>query len=173
MAHEDLPSKPSGAERFPRIVADTLSGRTLVIPDCVDAGLAVVVLVFRRHAQAIVDSWMGPLARKLEQHTDVHLYEIPMLAGGWRVMSGFIDGGMRGGIPVHKHNMVATSYGDLTRVREALAIHDLDSAYVYAVRPSGEIIWSAEGWSTPERINALLGVAERETAGTEQRARGE
>ena len=160
------PESGSGAadhSRFPRIVADTLSGRTLVLPDSLDSGLAVVALVFRRHAQPVVDSWLGPLARRLGGHRSVGLYEIPMLAGGWRMMSGFIDSGMRSGIPPHKHHMVATCYGDLSRVRSALDIHDLDSVYVYLIDGSGSVHWRADGWAVPRRIEDLMNVVNRHT----------
>jgi hypothetical protein len=144
------------AVRFPRIVADTLSGTTLVLPDSLDIDLGIVMLVFRRHAQSVVDSWMAPLSRRLGGLERVRLYEIPMLAGGWRVMSGFIDNGMRAGIPSHKHDMVATYYGDVQRVRSALHIHDLDSAYIYLVAGNGEILWQDDGWAAPHRIDELV-----------------
>ena len=155
-AVDHSPAGRSPALHFPRIVAATLSGTTLVLPDSLDTSLGIVMLAFRRHAQAVVDSWMTPLARRLAGHDVVRLYEVPMLAGGWRVMSGFIDNGMRSGIPAHKHGMVATYYGDVHRVRAALGIHDLDSAYIYLMKADGEIQWHAEGWAAPRRIEELL-----------------
>lgn len=155
--NEPEPTEQGAAapQRFPRLVADTLSGNSLIFPDCIDNGLAIIMLVFRRHAQAVVDSWMAPLARRLAGSDAVRLYEVPMLAGGWRVMSGFIDGGMRSGIPPHKHDMVATCYGDVQRVCSALDIHDLNSAYLYLVDGTGTVLWHADGWATPARISEL------------------
>jgi hypothetical protein len=76
-------------------------------------------------------------------------------------MSGFIDGGMRAGIPSGKHDMVATSYGDVHRIQTALDIHDLDSTYVYLVDGKGLIHFRAEGWAAPDRLDALVRTAKK------------
>lgn len=143
--------------RFPRLVAETLSGNHLVLPDSLDDEWAVVVLAFRRHAQHAVDSWLAPIGRRYADASDVSWYEIPMLAGGWRMISGFIDGGMRAGIAPAHHERVATYYGDSTRFREALGIDDLDTAHVYLIDDEGRVHWSASGWAHQRRYEELVG----------------
>lgn len=142
--------------RFPRLVAETLSGRPLVLPDSLGDQWAVTVLAFRRHAQHAVDSWLAPIARRYAGASNVSWYEIPMLAGGWRMISGFIDGGMRAGIAPANHDRVATYYGDSTRFRDALAIDDLDTAHVYLIDSAGTVHWSASGWAHPRRYDELV-----------------
>ncbi|MFW5717531.1 MAG: hypothetical protein ACOC2Y_07455 [Spirochaetota bacterium] len=146
--------------RFPRFVAETLSGSTLVLPDSLGDRLAVVALAFRRHAQPIVDSWLIPVSKHYADSVDVEWYEIPMLAGGWRMVSGFIDGGMRSGIRPEHHDHVATCYGDLARVQNALEVHDLDSAYVYLVTGEGRVLWSSVGWAHQRRLDQLFETAD-------------
>ena len=141
--------------RFPRLVADTLAGDTLVLPDTLDEGLAVVMLVFRRHAQSVVDSWMMPLRRRYHEHPRVAYYEVPMLAGGWRMISGFIDGGMRSGVHPSLHGNVATYYGDSTRFREMLDIDDLDSAYAFLINGDGDVLYRGSGWATTRKLEGL------------------
>jgi hypothetical protein len=141
--------------RFPRLVAETLSGTPLVLPDSIDTGLAIVVLVFRRHAQPIVDSWLAPVARRYADTPGLSWYEIPMLAGGWRMVSGFIDGGMRAGIAPAHHAHVATYYGDTMRFQSALGMDDADSAYVYLIDADGNVHWAAGGWAHPRRLEEL------------------
>ena len=150
--------------RFPRIVTETLAGRSLVLPDSLEDRLAVVLIAFRRHAQPIVDSWMAPIGRLISGRTDIEMYEVPVLSGGWRMVSGFIDGGMRAGIPVHKHESVATFYGDTTRFRHALSINDLNSAYAFLVNSRGEIIWNASGWASKADIAHLENLVSTPTA---------
>ena len=141
--------------RFPRLVAETLSERPLILPDSLDGELALVVVAFRRHAQPLVDSWMTPVVRRFHDTPGFAWYEVPMLAGGWRMVSGFIDGGMRAGIPSEHHDHVATCYGDTTRFAEALEIHDLNSAYAYLIDADGTIIWLGSGWAARRQIDEL------------------
>ena len=75
-------------------------------------------------------------------------------------MSGFIDGGMRSGIPPERHDHVATFYGDSSRFREALDMEDLESAYVFLVDGEGHVLWRASGWATPRRLEDLTAVLE-------------
>jgi hypothetical protein len=84
-------------------------------------------------------------------------YEIPLIAGGWRMMSGFIDSGMRAGIPVARHDHVATYYGSTDRLRDQLEIHDLETAHVYLIDPTGDVLWSSSGWATERRLGELHG----------------
>lgn len=141
--------------RFPRVVTETLAGSPLVLPDSLDADRAIVIFAFRRHAQVIVDSWLTPLRFHLGERTDVKVYEIPVLSGGWRMVSGFIDGGMRSGIPAHRHDTVATYYGDVHRFRTALNMHDLDSAYAFLISGDGSVLWRASGWATKRSLQEV------------------
>lgn len=147
--------------RFPRLLAETLSGTPLVLPDSLGDDWAVVVLAFRRHAQQAVDSWLVPIGRRYADAPNVWWYEVPMLAGGWRMISGFIDGGMRAGISPAYHDRVATCYGDSSRFRDALGIDDLDTAHVYLIDGVGRVHWSASGWAHQRRYDELAGHLDR------------
>ncbi|MFW5684243.1 MAG: hypothetical protein ACOC1I_05280 [Spirochaetota bacterium] len=151
--------------RFPRLVAETLSGRTLVLPDSLDDEVAVVMLVFRRHAQSIVDSWMMPLERRYRDASGLAWYEVPMLAGGWRMISGFIDGGMRSGIHPSRHGNVATYYGDSSRFQDVLGIEDLDSAYTFLINSEGAVLHRGDGWADPRKLHAFYDAVDAALAG--------
>lgn len=140
---------------FPRLVAQTLGGRHLILPDLLDDDYGLVVLVFRRHAQPMVDSWLHPFSREPFVHPRLHRWEVPMLAGGWRMVSGYIDGGMRAGIPPARHDQVATFYGDAGRHRAALGIDDLDSAYPVLIDGTGRVLWKESGWASPRKLENL------------------
>ena len=141
--------------RFPRLVAETLSGRKLVLPDSLDGKLALVLLAFRRHAQPVVDSWVGPAQRRYGSCHEFTWFELPMLAGGWRTISGFIDGGMRSGIDQAHHDHVATFYGDSRRHCEALAIRDPNTAHACLIDGDGTVHWMASGWATNRKLEEL------------------
>ena len=141
--------------RFPRLVAETLAGRTLVIPDSLDRRIPLIVMAFRRHAQPAVDSWLVPVSRRYADAPGFSWYELPMLGGGWRTVSGFIESGMRSGIDPAHHDRVATYYGDTRRVRDVLRVEDLDTAHAFLLDEQGVVIWSQTGWAGRRRMDEL------------------
>jgi hypothetical protein len=146
--------------RFPRFVAETLAGTRLVLPDSLDGQIGLIVLAFRRHAQPAVDSWIGPVSRRYASTELFGWYEVPMLAGGWRMISGFIEGGMRSGVRPRNHDHVATCYGDAARIRAQLGIGDLDSAHGYVLDRDGRICWNGSGWGHQRRLDRLFDVVD-------------
>jgi hypothetical protein len=142
--------------RFPRIVAVTLAGRHLVFPDSIGESGALLLLAFRRHAQAPVDSWLNPVAKRLHEVGKDNYFEVPVLSAGWRMISGFIDSGMRSGVPAHRHDHVATYYGNTQRIQNTLQIDDLDTAHAYIVDEHGLIHFSASGWASPTGVTEAL-----------------
>ena len=150
------------AVRFPRLVAETLTGRTLVIPDSLDRRIALVVLAFRRHAQPAVDSWLVPIARRYSDDPGFCWYELPMLGGGWRTVAGFIESGMRSGIDPANHDRVATYYGDSRRFRDILRIDDHDTAHAFLLDETGVVIWSESGWAGRRRMDELSSLIDEE-----------
>jgi hypothetical protein len=149
--------------RFPRIVAVTLSGKSLLLPDAIGDDIGLVVLAFRRHAQSTVDSWIHPISRTLNGHVGFCFYEVPILSGGWRMMSGFIDGGMRSGVAVHLHDHVATYYGNTERVTAALSITDVNTAHAFLVDGAGAIHWRQSGWANQSGLEAVPETVRRYT----------
>ncbi len=142
-----------GELRFPRIVAVTLSGKHLVFPDSIGESGELVPLAFRRHAPPPVDSWTNPISRRLPEAGKATFYEVPVLAGGWRTVSGFLASRMRSPIPPHRHDVVAPYSGNALRVQDALSIDDLDTAYAYVIDEDGKVHFHDSGWASPEKIS--------------------
>jgi hypothetical protein len=142
--------------RFPVLPAETLSGRTLLFPDAVDGKVTLIVLAFRRPAQAMVDSWMIPAKDRYGSHSEFAFFEVPMLGGGWRMVSGFIDSGMRAGIAPEHHAHVATSYGDAGRFRDELGISNTALAYAYLLDREGRIVTARSGAASGTNLKELF-----------------
>jgi hypothetical protein len=144
----------SEAPRFPRLVTQTLNGTSIILPDSLGDRYAFIAIAFRRSTQPVVDSWMEAVVDTLTSPS-VTYYEVPILAGGWRTISGFIENGMRSGVAVDHHDHVATYFGSTDRLRRRLGIDDPSAAYVYLVDGSGLVHWSHSGWANDEAV-ALL-----------------
>lgn len=142
---------------FPEIRARTLSGKDVTFPDTTSGEVALVAVAFVRGAQIMLDSWTEPFERACREDG---VYEVPMIEGSlWKLMSGFIDSGMRSGIPEKKHDNVATYYGDTKKIRDELGIRDASIGYVYLLDEKGTIIFEGKGYADEAGIKEMLEAA--------------
>jgi hypothetical protein len=132
--------------RFPTIVARDLEGRSYAVPDDLPGTWRVLVVPFKRWQQILVNAWEDVLAPVVEKRPEVTLWEIPSLSRAWGPVRGYIDGGMRAGIPdadVRRHTL--TTYTDLGRLAKTLSIEDFETVQVFLLDAAGEIVWRCSG----------------------------
>lgn len=146
---------------FPTIAAETLAGNKMSYPDSIMGKTTLISIAFVREAQSQIDSWANPFETRFQGREDIRYYEIPMLSGKWKLMSFFIDGGMRSGIPKGKHNNVSTYYGDLRPYLTALNIQDTDLAYLFLLDDQGKIQWHDQGFASEEKLQQLYHTCEK------------
>jgi hypothetical protein len=131
-----------------------LSRERIRFPEHFAGKPAALLVAYRRDAQEDVDRWLKVLTSDWPQ---IACYEVPTIAGAiWRPLAGWIDSGMRGGVPESKWSSVVTLYGgNATRLRDFLGDYGSPSAYVVALDANGAVVWSnAEGYSD-ERAREL------------------
>lgn len=142
-------------ERFPTVKGKSLSGNEVVIPDDVEGEVVMVGVAFKREAQEMLDSWTHFFDVLCEGKKDI--YELPMIEGSlWKIFSGFIDRGMKSGIPEEQHDKVITHYGDVSDFKERLEIEDDDLGYVFLLDEDGQILFKGEGHADKEGKDELL-----------------
>lgn len=107
----------------------------------------------------MIDSWAQPLELEFGKDSRFAIYEVPMINAAWKVLSWMIDSGMRGGIPVEKHDNVVTFYGDYSDYQEALGMEDTNFAYVFLLDQKGIIRWKGHGYASPEAEKELVETA--------------
>lgn len=97
-------------ESFPRVTGNALSGESVLLPDAF-AGSPVVLLVgYVQDAQFDLDRWLLGL---VQLDSEVARVEVPTIDGLLPGMAaGFIDEGMRGGIPREDWASVVTVYDE-------------------------------------------------------------
>jgi predicted transcriptional regulator len=79
-----------------------------------------------------------------------------MISSGYKWMSGFIDGGMRSGVPKNLHNNVATYYGKLNQYKNDLMLYNNKSCYLFLLDNTGHIKFLDEGASSTIKLNQLF-----------------
>ncbi len=105
-----LPNRDPTGEAFPRVSGTSLAGDATVLPDDLADGPAILLVGYVQDAQFDLDRWLIGL---LQLETPARLLEVPTIDGLLPGMvGGFIDDGMRSGIPREDWAAVVTVYGD-------------------------------------------------------------
>ena len=131
----------------------------MTLPEAVKGKVALVCIAFIRSAQGMIDSWAQPFEQEFGKDSMFTVYEVPMINKSWKVLSWMIDAGMRGGIPVEKHDEVVTFYGEYSGYQEALGMENTNLAYVFLLDPEGIVRWKGQGYASFETEKELLNAA--------------
>lgn len=105
-------------------------------------------MAFRQRQQRDVDAWVEALS-------DVPVVEIPLLGSAWRVVRGWIEGGMAGGTPEDVRARVWCAYGSLKAVLGDLGETGHRSVVAALVRRSGEVLVLFRGAPSPGAVMAM------------------
>jgi hypothetical protein len=133
------------ATKFPTFSAQTLSGQAVTFPAVTAGKRSILFVAFEPNAQPQIDSWAAPFILKYIDTPGIAYFEIPMISDVYRPVSGFIDGGMRAGVPKGLHAKTATFYGNRDQFFNALNITDVSQAYLFILDESGTIIHREQG----------------------------
>ncbi len=147
------------APTFPNVQGDNLNGRGVKLPSGADAPFAIIMVGFYEPQQDQINTWL-PTARELaDQFPNVEYYELPVLNSGAAMVRGFIDGGMRRGIPqTAARERTITIYTDREEFRRLAGIARDDQAWIGVVDRAGRVYWSALGSARPDQLVQLSSV---------------
>lgn len=142
--------------RFPTVEGSSLSGMRHHLPGTLAHDLNLLLVAFRQWQQKDVDTWV-PVADALASTVEgFGAYELPVISRAYKPFSGFIDGGMRSGIPdVDVRDATITLYIDRAPFMEALGIHRPDAIAPMLVTPSGAVLWQTRGPASDDAVASL------------------
>lgn len=133
-----------------------LNEQEIEIPGDLDAPVQVLVLAFEMESQKYVDPWTAYFRDSLQTDgPEVRYLEVPMISGAYRMVSGFINGGMRDGIDTGLHNNVGTFFGNRSPYFESLKMADREAVYLFVLDRKGIIRYSCISPKTPQKTRAV------------------
>ena len=142
---------PVMVERFPEIEGTSLSLVEHRIPGTLAGRVNLLLIAFRQWQQRDVDTWVPTAAALAEDYASFRAYELPVISKIYRPVSGFIDGGMRSGIPDSGvRDSTITIYLDRGRFLQALNINSVGEIVPMLVTPHGKILWRSTGRMTDD-----------------------
>jgi hypothetical protein len=152
------PTPADSTVRFPRVEGKNLEGRRFTLPADFAGERNVVLVAFRRGQQADVDTWLPFLKETAAGRPDIRVYELPTLNRTYSLMRGFIDGGMKRGIPeLATREATITLYIHKAPFRKALGITTEAHITTFLVAKDGRVLWRADGPMTPVAAASLQG----------------
>jgi len=144
---------PSGMV-FPSVTGTSLAGAPVMFPE-VGRGAPLLLLIgYQQNTQFDLDRWIQGLdgaGRK------VRTYELPTIPGLMpRMFSGFIDGGMRRGIPSEDWIGVVTLYGDAAKVAAFTGNDDGLPGRIVLLDRDGKVAFFHDRGYSQATLNQLL-----------------
>ncbi len=131
---------------FPRVSGSSLGGEEIVLPDHMAGSPAVLLVAYRRGAQEDVDRWRDFIETTFPE---LPWLEVPAISNPiWRPLAGWIDNGMRGGVPRPLWPKVVTLYRDAKRVEDFVGRAQAPVTHVVVLDPTGKVMFfDAAGFS--------------------------
>lgn len=158
-----MPAAPAPARvRFPALVTNDLNGDVQQIPSGLPGELKLFLIAYRQGQQLDIDPWLTMGLRLERTHAGFRVYELPTLASGWGLVSGWVDDGMRSGIrDPEARARTLTLYIDKEPFNKALELPTEDQVYALLVDASGGVVWRAAGRPDETSSAALTTEIER------------
>ena len=151
-----IPNRSPIGEAFPSVKAEPLdavsSEESMRIPEDLEGEPALLLVGYVQDTQFDIDRWLFGV---LDAGLEIILYEIPAARGmAAQLASGFIDGGMRRGIPKAEWGAVATTYGSTAdAIAEFTGTENPRNARVLLLDAAGVVRWfHDEGFSAATLI---------------------
>ena len=150
---------PTG-EIFPTVIGESLEGERTEMPAAYAGRPAVLLIGYKQGTQFDIDRWLMGL---MQAGVDAQLVEVPTIPGLMpTIASGWIDDGMRSGIPREDWGAVVTLYGNAAKPVAELTGNEYGRlARVIVLDREGTIIWfDDEGYSARKAMEIAALVAE-------------
>ena len=148
-------------DQFPEIEGTSLSLVEHRLPGTLAGEVNLLLIAFRQWQQRDVDTWVPTAVALANDFSGFRAYELPVISRVYRPVSGFIDGGMRSGIPdPDVRESTITIYTDRRQFLHALNIDSVGEIVPMLVTPDGEISWRSRGRMTDEAAEELRSAVE-------------
>jgi hypothetical protein len=143
---------------FPTITAENLNKEKVTLPDDLAGKPALVLVAYQRQQQSNVDTWLGQMDAIEAAIPGVRIIETPTISSmKWGWFAGFIDGGMRSGIPdPEARARTITLYTDVGKFNRAVGIESTKTIYALLLDEQGRVVEMVEGDYSDAKLAQLI-----------------
>jgi hypothetical protein len=152
-ANYDYPSQVKLGDTMISATGESLEGQTVQIPADFEGQDTLLIFGYKQDAQFDIDRWFIGLDMT---QTQVAAYEIPTIQGmAPRMFSGFIDSGMRKGIPKELWKGVVTVYADGDKIQQFTGNQNPNNARVMLLDKQGVIVYFYDRGFSVDALNQV------------------
>ena len=127
--------------KFPTVQGENLNKDSITLPDHYRGKNTLILIGYLQKTQFDIDRWILGV---LQADIKVEIVEVPTIAGMMpQMVQGFINNGMRKGIPSSDWASVVTVYEDAPKIIAALGNERPQSAYAVLLDKDGYIVWTS------------------------------
>jgi hypothetical protein len=150
---------PVFSQTLPPVVARDLNKKQVNWPKDFTAEKTILIIAFTRNQQPKIDEWVSAL--QLKTPGAPPWFEVPLIKNPGGLVRGFIDNGMRRGIPsAEARSHVVTVYTDKKKFMATAGLPDED-IHVVVVARDGKILGRSTGAHTVEKANVIEAALKR------------
>ena len=159
-ANYEYPSQVTIGDLMIEATGESLEGNTVKMPQDFTGQETLLLFGYKQDSQFDIDRWLIGLDMT---QTNVAAYEIPTIQGMLpRMFSGFIDGGMRKGIPKQLWKGVVTVYADGDKIQRFTGNLNPNNARVMLLDKQGRIVYFYDRGFSVEALNEVREALENE-----------
>ena len=150
-----LPNRDPTGELFPGVGGESLERERIELPNALKGEPAVLLIGYEQETQFDIDRWLMGL---IQAEADVRILEIPTIPGLVpSLASGWIDDGMRSGIPKEDWGVVVTLYGASARpVANLTGTANGRLTRVFVLDADGRVAWfDDKGYSVRKALQLV------------------
>jgi hypothetical protein len=152
-ANYEYPSQISIGDKMIEATGQSLEGNAVAIPQDFAGQETLLLFGYKQDSQFDIDRWLIGLDMT---QTQVAAYEVPTIQGMLpRMFSGFIDSGMRKGIPKDLWKGVVTVYADGDKVQRFTGNLNPNNARVMLLDKQGSIVYFYDKGFSVEALNEV------------------
>ena len=130
---------------LPRLEAETLSGRRIVLPEDAKGRIGLLVFSFSRGAGDPARCWSETFARIGMPDADAASFGILMLGEVPRIIRGLVVAAIKRGMPAAVHDRTVKMFTDEDAWRARLGVQSADDPHLVLVDRAGRIRWLYSG----------------------------
>lgn len=143
-------------QQFPSVTGAALNGTEWTVPEDMLGEPTLLLVGYLQNAQFDIDRWLVGL---FQIDASVKVYEIPTIEGMVpSLFAGYIDDGMRSGIPEEDWGAVITVYGDADKIVDTIGRENRTNAQVVLLDENGVIRWFHNRGFSPAKLMEMAQV---------------
>jgi hypothetical protein len=159
-ANYEYLSQVSIGDTMIEVTGESLEGESVAIPQDFAGQETLLLFGYKQDSQFDIDRWFIGLDMT---QTQVAAYEIPTIQGMVpRMFSGFIDSGMRKGIPKKFWKGVVTIYADGDKIQRLTGNLNPNNARVMLLDKQGRIVYFYDQGFSVEALNEVRDALDNE-----------